>query len=563
MDIIEKMSVSEKVIFGVFSAMLILSALTLFNRASNLFAIETPVLGGTLREGVVGYPRYINPLLPVTDSGRDLSNLIYSGLMKVNSNGALIPDLAKDYKISEDGLTYTFTLKDDIYFHDNVPVTASDIEFTVKKVRDLIIKSPKAVNWNGVTTKVIDQKTIEFILKKPYAPFIENTTLGILPQHIWKEVDSDTFLFSQFNFEPIGSGPYKIKDISRNTAGLPTYYHLVPFDKYALQEPYIADLYIYFFGNEDKLIEAYKNGAINSMSSISAENAKTIDTDKSKIIQTPLPRTYAVFLNQNQAKVFVDQTVREALKLATPANQIIQNVLLGFATPIESPLPKEISLIPTRTTTDEEGIDKAKALLQKAGWVADESGTLVKKDKKGKVTNTLAFSLATSNVSELKATAEILKTTWQKIGAKVDIKIFESGDLEQNVIVPRAYDALLFGEAIGRDVDLFPFWHSSERNNPGLNIAGYTNTKADKYLSDARATSDDKKRISLYQSFEKEVAKDIPAIFLYSPDLIYVVPKNIKGISLGGLISPSERFSNIEQWYIETENIWQIPGISK
>lgn len=561
LDLIGKMSVSEKIIFTILVAILIASALILFKRASNALSIEVPVSGGTLKEGVVGYPRYVNPLLPVTDSGRDLATLVFSGLMKIGPNGKLILDLAKDYKISDDGLVYTLTLKDGIYFHDNVPVTAYDVEFTVKKVTDPIIKSPKAANWQGVAVKATNEKTIEFTLKKPYSPFIQNLTLGILPEHIWKDVGSDAFLFSEFNFEPVGSGPYKIQEIKRNASGLPDYYYLVPFERYALGPAFINNLYVYFFTSEDKLMEAYQNGAIDSMSSIAPENAKKIDSGRSDILTSPLPRIYAVFFNQSEAQVFVDKSVRQALALATPKEEIIKNILGGFGTPIESPLPADISKITAEKITSDEGLKKAKALLEKAGWTTDAKGQLSKKDKKSSLA--LSFSLATSDVPELIATAELLKTAWQKLGAKVEVKIFNTPDLEQNIIVPRKFDALLFGESVGRNADLFAFWHSSERLSPGLNIALYTNSKGDKYLFDARTTNDEEKRISLYQNFEKEVINDIPAVFLYSPDLIYAVPKNLRGTSIEGIIGSSERFSNIEKWYLETENIWQIPYLTK
>lgn len=547
----------EKIVFFVLAIILAISALTLLKNASDELSVEVPVLGGTLSEGVIGYPRYVNPLLPVTDPGRDLTALVFGGLLKIDSSGILSNDLASGYAVSDDGLVYTVTLKDNIFFHDDIPVTAYDVEFTVKKATDPIIKSPKAANWEGVLVKALDAKTIEFTLKKPYAPFIENLTLGILPMHIWKDIDSDAFLFSQFNFEPIGSGPYKIKDIKRNASGLPEYYHLVPFEKYALGQAFIENVYIYFYTSEEKLLSAYKSGVIESMNSISPDNINMINDARSVILKTPLPRIYGVFFNQNEAKVLANSIVRQALYFATPEDSIINNVLHGFGTPIESPIPKNISTLPSRNITEEEGIVKAESLLAKDGWTKNADGILSKKDKKESLL--LSFSIETSNVPELKETAALLKTNWEKIGAKVEIKVFDSGDLQQKVIIPRKYDALLFGESIGRNSDLFAFWHSSERNHPGLNIANYTNSKVDKILQEIRTTNDRQKQIALYQSFEKEIYKDNPAIFLYSPDLVYVIPQDVRGVSLDGVTGSSERFASVNEWYIETEKVWDFP----
>ena len=559
LEIIDAMSVSEKVILGFFAFLLIVTSLILLKRTSDGFATEIPVEGGTLNEGVEGYPRYINPLLPITDAGRDLGKLVYSGLMKVSPDGSIKPDLAKSYTVSNDGLVYTVVLKDNIFFQDNAPVTAYDVEFTIKRAIDPVVKSPKAADWSGVSVKVIDEKTIEFSLKKAYAPFIENMTLGILPMHIWKDVGADAFLFSEFNFEPIGSGPYMIKDVKRNSSGLPDYYHFVPFSKYVGGTPYISNLYIHFYPSEDELITAYKGGTIDSMSSISPENASQINTSRSSVISSPLPRFYAVFFNQNQAKIFANKAVRQALSISAPQADIIKSVLMGYGTPITSPLPQNISKNPTNTTSSEAAIKQAKDILANDGWsVSTSTGMLTQKAKKGSTASTLSFSLAVPDVPELKAAAELVRQAWTKLGVKVTVEVFDSSDLEQNVIVPRKFDALLFGESTGRNTDLFAFWHSRERMSPGLNIAEYTNAKADKLLESARATGNESDRIGLYQQFEKEITNDVPAVFLYSPDLIYVIPKTLKGASMANITDASERFVNIGNWYMETENIWKL-----
>ena len=562
LSLLEAMSVSEKVIFGALSAVLIITSILLMKSASDEFSTIVPAEGGTINEGIAGYPRYINPLLPITDAGRDLSRLIYSGLMKVGKEGSITADLASKLAVSPDGTTYTAILRDDIYFQDNVPVTAYDVEFTIKRAVDPVIKSPKAADWNGVDIKVIDAKTIEFKLKKPYAPFAENLTLGILPEHIWKDVGSDAFLFSEFNFEPVGSGPYMIKDVKRSSAGLPTYYHLVPWNKSSLEKPYIKDVFIHFYPNEESLVAGYRAGEIESMGSISPANASSTNASIGTILSVPLPRFYAVFFNQNQAKIFADKSVRQALSLATPQDEIIKKVLLGYGTPIESPLPPNISLV--SSLVDEKALDKAKAILANDGFtISTSTKILTQKAKKGGSAMALSFSIAVPDVPELKATAEILKAAWEKLGANVSIQVFDNSDLEQNVIVPRKFDALLFGESIGRDTDLFAFWHSSERLSPGLNIAGYTNAKVDKLLESARTTSDESKRDGLYQQFEKEIVNDVPAIFLYAPDFIYVVPKSLKGVSIKSLAEASERFSNIASWYMEEEFIWQMPWMKR
>ena len=551
-------SFAEKIIFSFFAALFVGSSLYLLSVINKHFSVQVPIQGGSLTEGVVGYVGYINPVLAVTDSGRDLTELMYSGLMKATSAGTLVPELAESYTVSTDGLIYTFILKDNIFFHDNSPVTADDVIFTIQKVQDPALKSPSKPNWDGVVAKKIDDRTVSFTLNKPYAPFLENTTLGIIPKHIWKNARDEDFTYSKYNFEPIGSGPYKLYEIQRNTSGIPQNYDLVPFEKYPLGSPYIGHLIIKTFSNEKSMIEAYQQGNIQSMYDVSPQVAASVKRGDSKIYTTSLPRVFGIFFNQNEAPVLANKEVRQALQLATDRQAIINNVLGGYGMAITDPIPPGAlpagSDLPTTVATT--SIEGAKKLLTTAGWTADANGIMNK--KVGKDTIALRFSISTSDIPELVQAANMVKVMWQKIGADVTVKIFETGELNQSVIRPRKYDALLFGEIIGRDLDLYAFWHSSGRLDPGLNIAEYVNVKADKILEKARTITNLQDRLSQYTAFETEVRNDIPAIFLYAPDFIYILPNSIKGVAVGSITMPSERFSDISKWYVDTENVWKI-----
>ena len=169
----------------------------------------------------------------------------------------------------------------------------------------------------------------------------------------------------------------------------------------------------------------------------------------------------------------------------------------------------------------------------------------------------MEFSIATANTLELKAAAKIIKENWESLGAKVTLAFFDASDLNQNVIRPREYDALFFGEIVGRDLDLFAFWHSSQRNDPGLNIALYTNIKTDKLLESARGLSSREARIEKYKEFATELEHDAPAAFVYSPDFIYIVPSELQGIDLRAVTIPSDRFLNSNRWYVETDRVWK------
>jgi len=151
-----------------------------------------------------------------------------------------------------------------------------------------------------------------------------------------------------------------------------------------------------------------------------------------------------------------------------------------------------------------------------------------------------------------------LVTTFNALGAEVDLKIYDTNDITLNSIRPREYEAILFGNVINRDIDYYAFWHSSQRNDPGLNLASYTSIESDKSLENARNSIDTEEKLSLLQKFEKEVINDVPAIFLYSPDFIYISPRNLKLEVPKNIVTSSDRFADVEKWFIETDSVWKI-----
>ena len=200
--------------------MVFVATIILLSRINQRFTTTIPASGGSFHEGIIGTPRFVNPVLALSDADKDMTKLVYSGLMRKLPNGSFIPDLADAYTVSSDQLTYTFTIKDNIFFHDGASITADDIVFTISTIQDPIIKSPSRLNWEGVTVEKIDSHTIAFKLKQPYAAFLDNTTVGILPSHIWSTIPSEQFSFSDFNITSVGSGPYKITDVEKRSGGV-------------------------------------------------------------------------------------------------------------------------------------------------------------------------------------------------------------------------------------------------------------------------------------------------------------------------------------------------------
>jgi peptide/nickel transport system substrate-binding protein len=543
----------EAKILGVAAIILIIGALGSVWTLNNRLSVEVPASGGTLREGVIGSPRFINPVLATSDVDRDLTALVYSGLMRKKGTGEFIPDLAESYTVSEDRKTYTFTLRDNAYFHDGKRVTAEDIVFTIEKIQDGTLKSPLRISWIDVTLEAPDEKTIIYRLKQPYAGFLASTTVGILPKHIWGGFSADEFQFSQKNIEPIGSGPFYIQNIKTQKHGTPVVYQLHRFRRFTLGKPYIKNIEFKLYANEQALQNGFESGDINEIHAFRPAYAQEISRRGVVVRDEPLPRIFAVFFNQSKTKILRDAAVVDAMNLALDRTSIIDQVLSGYGSPLAEPLP------PMLRTADKKSVspnqDSARMLLDKAGWILNPE-TGIRERGSGSAKEILRFTLSTANTPDLSASAQAIKEQMAEIGIDVEIRLFELGNLDRDVIRPREYEALLFGQVIKHDTDLYAFWHSSQRNDPGLNVALYANPRVDQLLERALITSDHDVRLKLYSDAAELITKDRAALFLYAPHFLYTTDKDLRGIIAGGIITPSDRFQDVSFWYLRTNRVW-------
>jgi peptide/nickel transport system substrate-binding protein len=506
--------------------------------------IVEPVYGGSLVEGDVGSPRFVNPLLALSDADRDLTTLTYAGLMGLTGTGELTPVVAESYEISPDGRTYTFTLHADARFADGTPLTAADVVFTVQKAQNPTIKSPEYANWSGVSVTEIDSRTVRFTLAKPYAPFIELTTLGILPSRHWQGITDAEFPFSTLQTSPIGAGPFKVQSVSRDAAGLIESVTLIQNKYYTLGRPYLDRIIFKFYPRTEDLAEALENGDIESAYDVAGEHAQT----------SSYARVFGVFFNQSEKQVYARTEVRKALSLALDRQAIIDSELNGRATPIMGPVPPHDTIKQVPVPANDDPTAAAAEVLTGAGWsysteerVWQHAGTKQTLDE---------VTIRTSNVPELKSVAGAIKDAWEKLGIPVHVELYDSGDLSQNIIRPRKYEALLYGMVIGRNQDLYAFWSSQERNDPGLNIALYANKSVDALLEDARTNTDPRARIEDLQKIEEAVAADYPAAFIYAPNFTYSIPRDLGGVVLPQIVTPADRFATVASWYRETDAVW-------
>src|SRR3989344_2432385 len=525
---------------------------------------ETPDYGGSFTEGIVGEPHYINPLLSQNnDVDRDLVSLIYSGLMKYNDDGKLVPDLVKSYEVSSDGLNYTLYLKENAKWQEGTPLIADDVVSTIQTAQNSDYGSLQRINWQGVDAEAVDNHTVILKLKNKYAQFLNNLTINILPQHIWQDVKPVNFALSDFNLKPIGSGPYKFKKLKKDSEGRIMSYELESNKNFYDGRPYIDHIELKFYDSEERMLSEYNKNSIESMAFVSANNVKKIKFKKRLNIQElKLPRYFGVFFNQNEAKILSDKNIRLALSYGTDKKDLINKILDGKGLVTNSPMIGEVLDMVGDVKTYDYDPDKAKKLLADSGWGnSDDKGILSKTEKaKSKndkpVAQRLTIRLTTPTWSELANAANLLKEQWVKIGVELTVEALPTQELTQ-ARKDRSYQMLLFGEILNTDPDPFSLWHSSQKRDPGLNLALYDNKTVDDLLEKARQTLNPLERAKQYQDFQKLVVEDVPAIFLYNPLYIYAQTKNIKGFGNKIISMPSDRFSNVEKWYIDSKRGWK------
>ncbi|MBI2023733.1 ABC transporter substrate-binding protein [Candidatus Giovannonibacteria bacterium] len=534
----EVLTRAEVLALIILAAIALMSLLGMTGKLIQMNGIEQPAFGGTLREGIVGNPRFINPIFAQTDADRDLVSLVYAGLMAYDEEGNLTDRLSESHEISASGLTYTFILKKNLRWSDGQKFTADDVLFTVELAKNPSVQSPRRANWEGVEISKTDDRTVVFELKKAYAPFMDNLTLGILPKHVWGSVPASQISIVDINTNPVGAGPYKINSEKRNSLGSITEISLETNKYFAERKPNIKNFDVKFYEKEKDAVDALQKGMIDSLGAISPEYVGGLTNKKLTVKTVDLQRVIAVFLNKDAKKSLASAGVRKALNLGTDKKALVEKILKNYGETINGPIPFLASS--SENANDSYDPDAARELLKKY---------------KGNV----EITLTTATAPELVKTAKMLQEMWSKIGIKVDVKTFNLDNLEQSVIGPRRYDAFIYGEeVVGKNPDLFAFWHSSQRAHPGYNIALYANSKTDKLLESVRSEQDPKKSLKLYQDIQKEIEKDMPAIFLFSPHYIYAVPKNLKGLNTNSINTGSERFSMVHKWYLNSNYVWKI-----
>jgi len=510
---------------------------------------QAPDYGGRFVEGLVGQPRYINPVLSAASNvDSDITRIVYSGLYRFHSDQSFVPDLAASMpEISADQKQYTIHLRDDVYWHDGEKFSADDVVFTIQLIQNQAYNSPVRLNWNRVEVQKIDPTTVVLSLNEPTAAFATNLTQGIIPKHIWENVEAGSFALSRFNLEAVGTGPFQMKDIVKSDEGEIRSLTLTANLRYQPHRPYLDEVVFKFYETYDDMIAAYHSRDIMGIGYIPFD--KKIYIEKSSRIELHnihLPQYQALFFNKSKSDVLSDKNVRSALTQSVNRQQIIEEAYQGAAEPSFGPIPPGyLGYNPGVEEANKYDLENAKKLLTDAGFVSVEGSDIL---KKGDVD--LEFTITLNNFPLNVQVAELLKSQWEKIGFKVNLEILTIGELEQDHLRPREYQALLFSENIGADPDPYLFWHSTQRVDPGLNLGMLNNKEADDLLAEAHSNADPEYRRPRYERFQEIMVDEMPAVFIVSPSFVYGLNEKVKGFDVTDVTSQSDRFTDIYNWYI-------------
>ena len=607
--------------------------------------------GGTYAEGVVGQqPRFINPIyLSDRDIDRDLVELIFSGLFKFNEQGEVVPDLVSHYEIQDGGKTIEVYLRKNAFWHDDKPLKATDVIFTINLIQDPQYQSPLRAKWLGVTVEEITGEGVRFKLPKQYNGFLENLTLKILPRHIFKDIAAQNLPWSFASPKYlIGSGPFKFQKIYQDSAsGYVKEISLKRNENYYGSKPYLQKISFLFYKTAEDLLSAAQAQKIQGFSLSDLKEFPKINDFKT--YEIVIPRYFALFFNQGSQtnKELTNQNLKKALSLAIDKNQLVQTVFLNKGVKETSPILPGYFGFKEPTGTLDYNPKEAADILEKLGFKINPASGLREKaapverpftfktnltfrnrnqdvtelqkclskfpdiypqgeingyfgeatkaavikfqekfaadilipssltkgngevkqatrDKLNEVCfakksslSSLEITLTTSDRFPLSEIADLIQDDWQAIGVKTNIKKVSIAELQTEVLAKRNFEVLLFGEALGAFPDPFPFWHSSQKNHPGLNISSYSSVKADGLLEKARETQTPEEQQNYLEQFQNILLADQPAIFLARPNYVYFLSPDIKGFGTQKIIEPAKRFSTIEKWYTKSKRVWK------
>jgi peptide/nickel transport system substrate-binding protein len=463
-----------------------------------------PVAGGSYSEGFIGQPIDSNPVTAKNLPDRAMSALLYSSLN----------DLAETIE-TKDSKNFQIKLKDGLEWADGEPITADDVIFTIESIKNPAAGSPLFSSWENVEAERVSALHISINLPEPYAWFTEILKhTRPIPAHVYNSVAPENFHLSAYRLEPIGSGPYQVHEVRQLLSGFIREIRLVPNNKYAGIQPLIPDFRLIFYTDQEKLNEGLKHREV--LGFLNLEPLQKLGTSRGlKISHIPSARTAIVLLNGVNNPKLNSSSVRKALN----AGSNRANLKDIFSEDIElstSPLPPSLG-----------------------GREADLEH-VVQPDLNG-----LSLNLLVPQGTFWEKVGSELREAWLGAGASEINILSVRPDLLNSRLLAGNYEAALFGLAPDYIYDLFPFWHSRERNG-GKNVAGYIDTETDKLLEEARQTGDENTSVRA----SNRLTNGQGGVFLFAIPFNHIHSEKLSGLNLSSASDIEEVYSTASKWSV-------------
>lgn len=516
-----------------------------------------PVEGGVYTEAIVGQLSRLNPLLDsANQADRDIDRLIFSGLVKFDSSGLAEPDLAETISTTQDGLLYNIKLRENLKWHDGDPLTVEDIVFTIElmKTSEGYLSDDLIRLWKSVEVIALDDLNLQFKLTEAYAPFQDYLAFGVLPQHLLDGMTLDEIVNSDFNLQPVGSGPFKFSELITENSTIKGV-KLEAFEDFLPEPPFIQEINFQYFPDAASALQAFNDGYVQGVSQIPNNLISQAMTAPDLAIYTGrLPQMSMVMFNLNDPEIpFLQETeIRKALLMGINRQKIVNDLFNGQAIVANGViLPGSWAYLES-TPVYAYDPEQAALKLKAEGYVVtgEENPVRMKED------TALRFFLSYPDDDLHQRIAEQIKNDWQMLSVEVELEPVPPDAFLSEKLEPRAYQAALVDLNLSStpDPDPYPFWDLGQAVS-GQNYSQWNNRIASDTIEQARVTVDYAERIRLYHNFQSIFANELPALPLYFPVYNYAVTKQIFGISMGPLVDTSSRFATITKWYMSARTM--------
>lgn len=519
--------------------------------------ISAPSAGGTYTEALIGSLQRLNPVLDYHNSvDRDLDRLIFSSLIKFDSRGLPVGDLASTWGVSHDGTIYNFELNADAKWHDGIPVTSEDVAFTIDLIKNggTIVPADLQKFWADIKVNLLTPTAFQFILPEPFAPFIDYLNFGVLPKHLLNGVTIDSMVEQSFNLQPVGSGPYRFDSLiieEGKIAGVV----LKANTSYYLQHPYINEIDFRYYPDGVSAFSAYQEGKVQGINNITPDILNDVMKDHTLSLYAGRdPQLSIILFNLKDSTVpyLQDVNVRKALLTALDRQGMINTILNGQGIVADGVIFPGTWAFYDNITKINYDLEAAKNILAEDGYsLPGETGSVMTKDGTG-----IIFTLIYPDDPVHQQLAQFIQSNWEKLNIRVEIKAVPYDKILTDYLDPRTYQAALVDFNFNQtpDPDPYPFWDQSEATG-GQNYTQWDNRLVSEYLENARITNDIDTRAKYYRNFQVVFGQELPALPLYYPVSTYAISQQVQGVSIGPLFDSGDRYATITSWYLNASGV--------